>query len=665
MRGDKDPERLDALKERLYARDVPPRQRQSHDLTDEPVPVRDSWDKPPVAKQDIVPIKKDSPEPQPENPVLPEEEEYVPPVATNDDSMSRSKTRRSYRIKILMAAVFFFVVAVGLSSLFILFGGNTISGENISISVTGPFTVGGGETVPLQIGITNQNNVPIEAATLIVDYPVGTLSADDEQKELFVERLPLDEIGSGEVVNIPVRARLFGEENDELMIRASIEYRVRGSNATFFKEAEPLRIKISSSPVTLEIESLQNISSGQETEIMLKVRSNSSTKLSDLLIKADYPNGFEFVRSNPDPVAGQNAWMIGELDPEEEVTIDITGLVTGQSTDERSLNFTVGVPNSNDQSSLASVFAVASTGFTIEDPFVNVLLEVNDQSGETVSVNVEERARVSLEIKNTLSDSIYDVKIETKLSGNALSGAEIDVNNGFYDSNRQVITWESVAQTNLNKVDPGDTERFSFIITPSSKVPATPQILLDTSVKARRVSDSQAAEELVGAVKTTIKVASAPSLVGATTHNSGSFSDIGPVPPRVGQTTSYTIALRVTNGTNDITGGTMTATLPTYVNWLDNTAGRGDISFNETTREVKWEIGSMQASESISGSFQVSILPSTSQIGKTPTLLETQYFNANDRFTGSSVRTTNGSVNTNMSEEFGYGEFNGYVAPAN
>lgn len=655
MRGEKDPERIDALKERLYSREAPPRKRSAHELTDEPVPVRDSWEKPPSGKSDRVvtdPVNKQPPEPA---------SETSSAFGNNEPTVMARKKKSSYRVKIMLAAVFFFVVAVGLSSLFILLGGNTISGENIAISVSGPFTIGGGETIPIQVGITNQNNVPIEAATLIIDYPPGTLSANEERKELFIERLPLDSIGSGETVNIPLRAQVFGEENQEQTIKASIEYRVRGSNATFFKEAEPLRFKISSSPIVIDVEAVENISSGQETEIKLKVRSNSSADLSDLLVKAEYPNGFDFTSSSPSPIAGQNAWMIDELEPEEESVITIRGAVIGQDTDIRTMKFSIGVPNVNDPSALASVFAVASTDFTIEQPFMNVDLEVNGQSGDVISINPGSRSSVNIGIRNTLSSAIYDVEVNVKLSGNALNGADVSVPNGYYNSNQQTITWEQSSRPQLGQVDPGDEENFSFSITPSSGVSATPQVAVEVTINARRVSDGQSAEALVGVAKTNIKVASEPSLVSATTHNSGSFSDIGPIPPEVGRTTSYTIVLRATNGTNDITEGVMTTTLPAYVNWLDNTAGRGSFNFNGTTRELTWNIGSMQASESVTGSFQVSILPSSSQIGTTPTLVNQQHFRANDRFTGSTIRISSSAITTTISEEFGYNKGNGSV----
>lgn len=353
-----------------------------------------------------------------------EKEQTAPestPVFTNE-SMATKKPKRKYRLYIILFGLVFFVVAVLTSSLLFIFGNTPISGENIAVSLNnGPFTIGGGETLTLQAGVTNQNAVPIESATLIVTYPHGTQSASEEGKELFIERLSLDTIAPGETLNIPLRAVVFGEENDERTVYAELEYRVAGSNSTFSKEAEPYSFKISSSPVVMKVDALYKVSSGQETDVVLTIASNAPNTLTDIIVKADYPAGFDFTSSEPEPISGQNTWLIKELKPESEETITITGIVVGDDTDEYTMLFSVGVPSENDRSSLASVFSTASTDFVIEQPFLDVKLLVDNDDSETVAVDSGESINVDIILKNTLPYTIYDGRVELHLSGNALS----------------------------------------------------------------------------------------------------------------------------------------------------------------------------------------------------------------------------------------------------
>jgi hypothetical protein len=572
-----------------------------------------------------------------------------------------TKRKRGYRGKILIAGFAFFGIALLLSSMFLLFGRNNISGENIAIGATGPFTVGGGEELQLQVGITNDNGVPIDVATLIVEYPNGTKSAVTEGKDLFTERLSLETIKAGETVNVPVRARVFGEENEEKTVRVSIEYRVKGSNATFFKEAEPLRFKISSSPIVVRADSIKKISSGQETDITLTLVSNSPTPLSELLVKAEYPSGFDFSKSSPSPTHGENMWLVKNLEPEKEQKIVITGVLIGKETDEHAMKFTVGVPNERDPQSLASIFSTTQTQFEIEQPFLDVAVKINSSEEAEIAVEPGKRSTVVTEIENSTEDTLNDVSVEVNLTGNAISIFEVSPQGGYFDPSKNTILWDVANTPELAEIIPGSKRRVSFSVEPASGVNQTPQINIGVNAKARRVSESRVAEELIGSANRTIKVISTPKLVAVASHNNGIFSDIGPVPPVADKATSYTISMVIENGSNTVTDAIVTASLPAYVTWLEKTEGVGKIAYNSTTRALEWSAGEVAPNAETYISFQVSMLPRALQVGAVPILVGEQRLKAVDRFTGTTVRASSQAITTELPSERGDNEESGRV----
>jgi len=646
MSGIKDQDRIEALRKRLYERGKSEQPHKNHALIDTKEKVNTAWATPPKPReQEIVP-------------------EMVEPVADespNITTMAPQKRKRGYRVKLLLSGILFFVLAVGVSSTFLFFGSNSISAENITIAVTGPFTIGGGEVLPVQVGITNGNTVAIESATLIVEYPRGTLSATDNTTELRTEHLALDVVASGETINVPLRALVFGEENDDKNLTVSIEYRVQGSNATFFKEAEPLRFKISSSPVIMRVEALKKVSSGQETDLEVTITSNAPTTLSDVLIKAEYPLGFDFTSSEPSPVSAQNIWIMKDLEPEETRTILIKGIVVGKETDEYAINFSIGVPNERNQQTLASVFATAQTEFEIEEPFLNIQMEIGGVVNGTVVIEPEQNTGAFIEIENTLEDTIYDVVVEVQLGGNALSDLEVGPPNGFYDSLNNKIIWDVSNAPELAELFPGKKIRLSFGIEPAKNVSNTPQITFNVNVSARRVSETDVSEMLLGTAQSLIKVSSEPTLRADAGFNNGVFSDSGPVPPVAEQKTQYTISFMIENGSNNVSNVVTIATLPSYVTWLEQTSGAGDFVYDSAQRTVTWNVSSVDANAAAFGSFQVSLLPSSSQIGTAPTLVGQQRMKANDQFTGTVVRSVNAAITTEMSEEAGHARENGRV----
>lgn len=633
MSGIKDSEHIDEMRQRLYERNSSTDAGEAPSLT----PVENT------IRRDFNHAATRAPEPA------------VPtPLPTNDTPMPRRPRRHTYRIKLLLAGMVFFVGALLISSLILIFGNNSISAQNITISVTGPFTIGGGEVLPLQIGIANNNAVPIESATLIINYPAGTKEPDNLERDLFTQRVPLETIESGQTLNLPVKAAVFGQENEEKQIYVSIEYRVQGSNATFFKEAAPLVFKISSSPVVLEVEALEKVSAGQEVDFTLTVRSNAPTPITDILVQAEYPVGFDFSSAQPAPSGGQNVWRIETLEPEAAASIVIRGVIIGSEDDEYTAHFSVGVPSERDPQSLASIFATAQTNFVIENPFLDVMLTVNGSAEATVSTAAEDRSQVGIKVTNTLQDTLYDAKVVASLSGNAFSLFNTFPNTGFFDAKTNTVTWDVTNTPGLTSLTPGASLELTFGVTPDTSE-RTPQVVIKVDVSGRRVSEGRSTEALVGTDTATIRVATIPEVTSAVSYNGGIFNDFGPVPPEVGKTTTYTVSLQLENGSNDITNTVLVASLPPYIEWVDQTTGDGAFSYNTTNRVIEWNIGNVEAGAAAVGAFQISFEPRITQVGTIPTLLEEQRVRATDRFTGTVVRDTNPAVTTELPGQAGSG----------
>ncbi len=644
-RAGSESERIKELRERLYSRGSAPTQTIRHGIPPRAIhetmaskeeseasrvePPRKSVVETPVVPEVV------KPEPAPENTVL-----YSKPMV--------SQKRKSLRKKIAIVGGAFFVVAVVISSLILFSGNNTISGENITLTATGPIAVGGGEILPFTVSVANQNTVPIQSATLIIEYPKGTQSATENNREINVERKQLDVVEAGQLVNVELSARIFGEENDAKEIKVSIDYRVAGSNATFHKEANPLQFKVSTSPIVMTIDAVKSISSGQEIELTFTVQSNAPSPLSDILIKASYPEGFDFSEAEPDTVSGEDTWKIATLKPAEKYTVTVRGLITGYEDDVRTFSAMAGVAGTTDRNTLASVLANAQAVVSIEQPFLEVGVAINGSTNESAVIDTDDVAVVEVTYKNALDTAIYDGKIFVELEGNALDEFEVKSTSGFYDSTKNTLSWDAVDEESLKEILPGRTSNVSFTLTPKDDIGRAPEMNLKVTVRGNRRFENNVPEELVGTALRSIKVESVPTMQTAVIYGSGPFTNTGPVPPVAEKMTQYTYALSVETGTNDITGAEVTAIVPSYIKWLDLVSNGDNVTYNASTRTLKWTIGDMDANDEETVAIQVSFIPSLSQVGTTPTILEVQRFRATDRFTGTVVRAEHPAVTTSL-----------------
>lgn len=650
MSGIKDQENIEELRKRLYGRDFLPEETKRHKLSETQVDVSRGWanSKPRL----VTPPPVAAPETMMDMGV---EEE----LEKASESAPPSK-RRFYRIVVLLASLGLFGLVAIVSSVYLFFGANQISTKNISIDLNAPFAIAAGENLSMQISVGNQNTVPIESAVLIINYPVGTKSTGEQSKDLYEDRIPVESIAAGEALNIPVNVILFGEENEEKEIKASIEYRVAGSNGTFYREANPLTVKINSSPLVVRVEAVDKVSSGQEIEVKLRVQSNAATTQKNILLSASYPNSFTFVSSDPSPSYGQNNWLISEIAPESSQVITIKGRVSGVANEEAEIQLSAGSPRSDNQFIMGSVMTKAKTGYTIEYPFIDVEVGVNRDTDGLATIEAEVDSEVVVKVKNTLAETIYDMRVEVSPKGNLVRDNQLVIPSGFYDSSSKTIRYEVSGMPSLAEVRPGETREFTFTVKPD-KNQKTGSFDISTSIFARRVSESNAAEEVVGTAVSQVKYSSKIELGAQVGHNDGIFADEGPVPPVADQTTTYTLTFVAQAGVNDISGAVMTTTLPQYVSWLDKYDGVGSVEYNPVAKQLKWSIGNVQAGTSKQLQVQVSLLPSVTQVGKTLTIVGAQELRATDSFTEVALRAQNQVLNTELSTEAGFSAGNGMV----
>lgn len=652
MAGIKDQKNIEVLRQRLYERNFSEINTEKTKLVNEQVNIARGWD---GITDKVVATPSQASVTAPAAPVA---TEFAPAMSSVVD-----KPKRSYRLIILLSSIGIFLLVAIFSSLYLFFGANQISGRNISISLNAPVAVAAGDVVPLQISIANQNSVSMESANLILNYPTGTKTNDEQARDLFEERIPLSNLQAGEAINVPVSVVLFGEESQEKEIKASIEYRVSGSNSTFFKEAEPVILRINSSPLVIKATTLSKVSSGQDIEVKISIKSNASTVQRNLLVSASYPSSFSFISSEPAPDYGQNEWLIKEIAPEAVQEITLRGRVKGVEGEPAEIQLTVGTPRSDNQFVMGSILSKVNTNYIIERPFIDMLVSINNDSDGEAVLESGKAAEVVVRVKNTLGGPIYDMRVEVKPKGNLIRDNFVTTSGGFYDSLSQTIRWEVSGDQSLAEVASNEEREFTFWIKADPNQP-TAAFDVSTNVFARRVNEPSASQEIVGTAVAEAKYSSTILTRSQIGHSDGIFADSGPIPPVVNKTTTYTATFEVVTGVNDVTGAVLTTTLPQYVTWLDNYDGQGTVEFNPINKEIRWNIGSLEAKSSTKLQAQLAITPSQTQVGRSLDLVDAQRLQATDRFTGAKLQSQAQILRNELSTEFGFFEGNGNVQAA-
>jgi len=526
-----------------------------------------------------------------------------------------------------VGALAFFIVAAGVAALLLFSGSTSVSTNNISLVTQGPTTIAGGDTVPFSLSITNKNVVPLENATLEIDFPDGTRSATDETQAYPRYTEDLGTIAPGATVLRSVKAILFGGAGSSVSIPISLSYEAQGSNATFVKKST-YPLSITSAPLSLSVDAPVEAVSGQPLSLSVIVRSNATTALNNVVVQSQLPFGFK-ITSTSMPVSGAS-FLIGTLQPGVSKTVLITGVLTGQVNDQEAFHFTVGTGNSSTDQTPQIVYMAQDAQVAIQAPFLATTLALNGATAPSPTLSPGSNNSATVSWTNTLDAPLQNATISIKLSG-AVVPNSIQTTTGFYDSSSNTITFSPSSDPSLASLPPGASGlgTFSFATPPAGS--GSQSLTFTISISGTQTGQDTGPQQVNASSVVTAAIAGGVSLSAQSLHASGPISNSGPVPPVVGSATSYTILWQITNPGNALASPQVSATLPSYITFTNQTSGSG-ITYDSASRTVTWKPGDLTGGATATGAFQISFTPSSSQKGSTPELTSSVAFTAFDRY---------------------------------
>ncbi|MES2059934.1 MAG: hypothetical protein V4438_02810 [Patescibacteria group bacterium] len=569
--------------------------------------------------------------------------------------------------KIFWSALSFFVICAGIAVYVYISGANLISASKIQIDIIGPSSISSGGQTDLGVAITNNNDTTIEIADLLLEYPSGTRSSEDNLTPLSHARVSFGDIAPHTTVKRSIKSVLFGEDASSVHIAMSLEYRVPGTTSVFTKDAAYDGL-IGSSPLTLSIDALNEVNANQDYQMVVHISSNASEIVKNIILTGTLPYGFEPSSYSINPTKA-GVWNLGDIAPHEERMITIKGKIYGTKDEQRFFSFNTGVADEKDKAKIGATIASATHTVDIKKPFLGVDITFGKNKVADYVAKGGEEVDSSILWINNLDVPVYDVSITATLSGTAVDKLRISAGKGFYDSNKGVIIWTKQGDENLGEVPPGtsaSTELGFFVPTSfsaSGALMANPTATLDVTIKAKRLLESGVPQEIVSTAVKTLKVASDAHFTSDITHTTGPIENQGDIPPQVGKETDYTITWAVTNTFNTLSGAKVAATLPEYVNWNNVVSpSLGDVTYNADSRTVTWNLGEVQQQKGGNPSvrkvsFQVGLTPSTSQIGQAPVIENVANFSASDTFTNTAVIDADKGLSTILKTDpaFTYG----------
>ncbi|MEK7557198.1 MAG: hypothetical protein AAB538_04435 [Patescibacteria group bacterium] len=533
--------------------------------------------------------------------------------------------------------------------------------EQIGIEVRAPGDVIAGEEMTYTVAVRNDSRTRWNSVEVVLETPEGfrarTISPEAEARAREII-WRIGNIAQGETKEVAATGRLLGEEGEVAVGQAEVTLTPENFPSGRFSRTAIATTRVAALPIDVSLDATSSAGSGERIRGVVHVRNLGERDLANAVLKVAAQPGVEFAPEDQEFSPGFDAlsgeWNLEAIPTLGEVTRTIIFTVAGQPGERRTLEVEVGVrePAGEGQASgevfvqrkLTHAVTISASELTIE--------QLYNDSAESQAVFPEEPIKGLMRYTNVGNVGMRNVILTVKFEGTGLDVGTLKLggNNGAYDPVAQTITWSSATVEELRVVQPKEegTLEFTFDILPATEFPLGGENAKNFTLVSTATIDSQDLPTPVGQEKKVISdravlsVGSQLQLAATAVYDDGRLSptmkSTGPLPPKAGQTTTYTVKLRIGSALNDVGEARVIGVLPDGVAYTGKTVTTtGSVEFNDRSREVIWQIpllegltGRTRPAEELN--FQVSVTPGENLEGRTIPFLNKLIADGTDTF---------------------------------
>ena len=548
-------------------------------------------------------------------------------LATRDTT--RARRRRVLTIAAVGAALALVLVAAVAATIWYRVR-QTVTGEQITLAVTGPSEVQAGDEITYVINYGNTSAVDWENVEVSLEIPSGlTLTATTPEGAASGNyvRWNVGTLASGATDSVSVTGRLIGAENATVITRAEIQLTPENFPSGRFSHTALLSTTITAAPIEVAVVAAQGAAVGERVAVTINITNKSEETLEGAYLELNPAVGMELATEDPEfspnYSTSERVWELPPLGSLETISRTVILFIEGTAGEQRALEVVSGLIRNNErfvQQRTAAVLTITSSALGIDQSYQKGTSPLVVKAGESIQGVIT--------YTNVGTGGLKNLIVRAQIVGDSFDPASLKLPAGAYDPTTRTITWTSATVPELALVLPQQKGeiKYEFAIKETAQLPADPSSKNSTLVITAFV-DSPDVVVPVGQERKAVQdqfvmsVASDITLAADAFYDDGrlGITSAGPTPPQAGQETTYTLRLRLGSTLNDIGDVRVTAVLPDGVRYTGkNVVTTGEIAFEERTGELVWsmpQIAGLQgrASPSADLYFQVAIIPGEHQ----------------------------------------------------
>ncbi len=535
--------------------------------------------------------------------------------------------------------------------------------SRVTLKIEGIEKVDSTRLVWYKIIYKNDNRTALKNAEVFLNYSENFQPEDNVNLEYINSsnsKINLGEIESRSEKEVEIKGKFYAPEGYVVHLKATLQYSPSNFNS-IFEVVGKKSINVKSSPILLEIDAPLEAADGNDIEYLVDYENISLRYFNNLRLEVEYPDGFDFSSANPEPSEGKSIWYLGNLNAGDKGQVRIKGNITGAENEAKVIKLKLVVLDNN------SNFVIYGQREKLTRMIISPLSISQTVNGLTsLNVRAGDELKYKLIYRNDGEIGLRDVIITVKIESSVLDFSKIK--GGSYNSSNSTITWKAVDVPRLANLQTGEGGSIEFSVPVLEKIPVESNrdknftIVSVAKIDSPDVPTSIGSNKIIGSNKFKIKLNSTVILGAEARYGGSNIENSGPVPPKVGEETTYIIYWSVTNVHNDISSAKAVSSLPTGVGFTGEISPDSEqerISFNGRTNQIVWDIGNLENGVGVISpkkevSFQVSVTPQAGQAGKELILLNSSIITAEDLFTSDIIKYEIKEKNNKISDDMNY-----------
>ncbi len=532
---------------------------------------------------------------------------------------------------------------------YIIYFKNNLTSAQVEFAIFGKESIAAGEEFFYSVSYKNLSSVDINNIELKLTYPENFIYLDSSpaapEKNNSWKFAKLEAHRSDE---IKIKGKIIGPMGGRSNIFGVITYTPANFSSEFKKETAFENI-VSGTGINITIDPITSVLVGEENELAIKYKKDGENFLNKFRLTIVKSDNVEFMEGTTTPGMRE----INEIgDKEQEIRINFKVKDKINDKEELTLNF-----EASDNENKFYKFKEDKISFEVIKNSLNLNLILNGSRSDQ-GIDFNETLNYSIAYANKGEAEMKDIVIMAVLTSDILDWKTLSDKAGgkFADS---AIAWSKEQIPQLAGLEPNEEGIIDFSI----NVLPIEQIKLNLSSKYQIESYAQfsignsevkqnadtKSNTIVSKVNSDLKLNEQVRYFNDDNIAVGS----GPLPPKVGQTTSFKVYWQMTNNLHELNNLRIEAALPEYVSWDDkNRATVGNVYYDANFRKVVWEIGRLPVSVfEADAEFNISITPVDGDRNKVLVLLPGTTAEATDSETGSAISKVGKAKTTKLEDD--------------